>query len=59
MGNQCHLYYVSVYKDLPQMQRDIAGEREYQRLELLIICTMCMIWSMTLVSGKVLKRNMR
>lgn len=31
-GNQCHLYYVSVYKDLPQMQRDIAGEREYQRL---------------------------
>lgn len=31
-GNQCHLYYISVYKDLPQMQRDIAGEREYQRL---------------------------
>ena len=31
-GNQCHLYYVSVYKDLPYMQRDIAGEREYQRL---------------------------
>jgi hypothetical protein len=31
-GNQCHLYFVSVYKDLPQMQRDIAGEREYQRM---------------------------
>lgn len=31
-GNQCHLYYVSVYRDLPHMQRDIAGEREYQRL---------------------------
>lgn len=31
-GNQCHLYYVSVYRDLPYMQRDIAGEREYQRL---------------------------
>lgn len=31
-GNQCHLYYVSVYKDLPHMQRDLAGEREYQRL---------------------------
>lgn len=31
-GNQCHLYYVSVYKDLPQMQRDLAGEREYQRM---------------------------
>ncbi len=31
-GNQCHLYYISVYRDLPQMQRDIAGEREYQRL---------------------------
>lgn len=31
-GNQCHLYYVSVYKDLPFMQRDLAGEREYQRL---------------------------
>lgn len=31
-GNQCHLYYVSVYNNLPHMQRDIAGEREYQRL---------------------------
>lgn len=31
-GNQCHLYYISVYRDLPQMQRDVAGEREYQRL---------------------------
>lgn len=31
-GNQCHLYYISVYRDLPYMQRDIAGEREYQRL---------------------------
>ncbi len=31
-GNQTHLYYVSVYRDLPHMQRDIAGEREYQRL---------------------------
>ncbi len=30
--NQVHLYYISVYKDLPYMQRDVAGEREYQRL---------------------------
>lgn len=31
-GNQTHLYYLSVYRDLPQMMRDIAGGREYQRL---------------------------
>ena len=31
-GNTCHLFYVSVYNNLPQMKRDIAGEREYQRL---------------------------
>ncbi len=31
-GNQCHLYYLSQYLNLPQMARDIAGGREYQRL---------------------------
>lgn len=30
--NQTHLYYISIYKDLPYMKRDIPGEREYQRL---------------------------
>ncbi len=30
--NQTHLYFISVYKDLPMMKRDIPGEREYQRL---------------------------
>lgn len=31
-GNPCHLYFLSVYNNLPQMRRDIAGGREYQRL---------------------------
>lgn len=31
-GNQTHLYYLSQYLNLPQMKRDIAGGREYQRL---------------------------
>ncbi|WP_266364633.1 RagB/SusD family nutrient uptake outer membrane protein [Tellurirhabdus rosea] len=31
-GNQVHLYYPSVYQTLPGMQRDIAGDREFQRL---------------------------
>lgn len=31
-GNQVHLYYLSQYLNLPQMKRDIAGGREYQRL---------------------------
>lgn len=31
-GNPCHLYFLSVYQNLPQMKRDIAGGREYQRL---------------------------
>lgn len=31
-GNQTHLYYLSQYLNLPQMERDIAGGREYQRL---------------------------
>jgi hypothetical protein len=31
-GNQCHLYYLSQYLNLPNMKRDIAGGREYQRL---------------------------
>lgn len=30
-GNQIHLYYLAQY-NLPQMKRDIAGGREYQRL---------------------------
>lgn len=31
-GNQVHLYYPSVYQNLPGMQRDLAGGREFQRL---------------------------
>src|SRR5665648_62437 len=31
-GNQMHFYFVSQYLNLPQMKRDIAGGREYQRL---------------------------
>jgi len=31
-GNQVHLYYLSQYLNLPNMKRDIAGGREYQRL---------------------------
>lgn len=31
-GNQIHLYYPSVYQNLPGMQRDIPGGREFQRL---------------------------
>lgn len=31
-GNNCHLYFLSQYLNLPQMKRDIAGGREYQRL---------------------------
>lgn len=31
-GNQSHLYFLAQYLNLPYMQRDIAGGREYQRL---------------------------
>jgi len=31
-GNQVHLHYPSVYQNLPGMQRDIPGGREFQRL---------------------------
>lgn len=31
-GNQIHLYYPSVYQNLAGMQRDIPGDREFQRL---------------------------
>ena len=31
-GNQLHLHYPSVYQTLPGMQRDIPGDREFQRL---------------------------
>lgn len=31
-GNQIHLYYPSVYQNLPGMIRDIPGDREFQRL---------------------------
>lgn len=31
-GNQVHLYYPSVYQNLPGMVRDIPGDREFQRL---------------------------
>lgn len=30
-GNQVHLYYPSVYQNLAGMQRDIPGDREFQR----------------------------
>ncbi|TCD05642.1 RagB/SusD family nutrient uptake outer membrane protein [Pedobacter frigidisoli] len=32
-GNQIHLYYPSVYQNLPGMQRDIPGGREFQRMK--------------------------
>jgi len=31
-GNQVHLYYPAVYQNLPGMQRDIPGDREFQRM---------------------------
>lgn len=31
-GNQVHLYYPSIYQTLPGMQRDIPGDREFQRM---------------------------
>lgn len=31
-GNQTHLYFLSVYQNLPGMTRDIANGREFQRL---------------------------
>lgn len=31
-GNQIHLYYPSVYQNLAGMQRDIPGDREFQRM---------------------------
>ncbi|MDI3319235.1 RagB/SusD family nutrient uptake outer membrane protein [Pinibacter soli] len=31
-GNQIHLYYPSVYQNLPGMVRDIPGDREFQRM---------------------------
>ncbi len=31
-GSQVHLYYPSVYQNMPGMQRDIPGGREFQRL---------------------------
>jgi len=31
-GNAQHLYFLSVYQNLPGMRRDISGGREYQRL---------------------------
>ena len=31
-GNQAHLWYPSVYQNLPGMVRDLAGDREFQRL---------------------------
>ncbi|GAB3350245.1 hypothetical protein GCM10027566_07320 [Arachidicoccus ginsenosidivorans] len=31
-GNQIHLYYPAVYQNLPGMQRDIPGDREFQRM---------------------------
>lgn len=31
-GNQIHLYYPSVYQNLPGMVRDLAGDREFQRM---------------------------
>ncbi|UKT64237.1 RagB/SusD family nutrient uptake outer membrane protein [Pedobacter mucosus] len=32
-GNQVHLYYPSIYQNLPGMQRDIPGDREFQRMK--------------------------
>ena len=31
-GNEQHLYFLNIYRDLPGMARDISGGREYQRL---------------------------
>lgn len=31
-GNEQHLYFLNIYRDLPGMSRDISGGREYQRL---------------------------
>lgn len=31
-GNQMHLYFLSVYQNLPGLKRDISGGREYRRL---------------------------
>lgn len=31
-GNQTHLYFLSVYRDLPGMTRDVENGREFQRL---------------------------
>jgi len=31
-GNEMHLYFLNIYRDLPGMARDISGGREYQRL---------------------------
>jgi hypothetical protein len=32
-GNQTHLYFLSVYRDLPGMTRDLENGREFQRLK--------------------------
>lgn len=31
-GNQVHLYYPSIYQNLPGLRRDISGDREFSRL---------------------------
>ena len=31
-GNQIHLYYPSVYQNLPGLKRDISGDREFSRM---------------------------
>jgi tetratricopeptide (TPR) repeat protein len=31
-GNQVHLYYPSIYQNLPGLKRDISGDREFSRL---------------------------
>lgn len=31
-GNQIHLYYPSIYQNLPGLRRDISGDREFSRL---------------------------
>lgn len=31
-GNQVHLYYPSIYQNMPGLQRDISGDREFSRL---------------------------